>query len=379
MSERQESDRARRYAGEKLALSLMDTALSLSLVLLLVVTPLSRTIAEWTANVTEAGTIQWLLYAAVVGGAFALVGLLSGFISEYKIEHRYGLSAQNFAGWLTTRLKGFLLGIALGIPLLLGFRALLLYTGQWWGLAAGITTFLFSILLARLAPTLLFPIFFRFEPINDASLEEDLREICERGGLKLEGVYRFDMSKATKKANAAFAGLGSTKRIILGDTLLESFPREEIRAVVAHEVGHYRHRHIQAGILVSGALLIVLFVAAQLAYQAVAPVLGYGPAGDLAGLPLIMLFLGVAGFIFQPLVNTLSRRFERQADRYAFTEVGPEPMADALRRLADQNLAERQPNPLVEALFHSHPSIEKRLAAAEAWGTPGNRDGFRDG
>lgn len=362
-----EQGQAKRYARLKLSLSLTETSLSLAAILILLLTPLSRQLADWVQTVTASGALQWLLFFGVIGAFFSLLGMIFGFVSGYVLEHRYGLSTQSIGGWLADQGKGMALGIAFGIPALLGFRWLLLNAGVYWGLATGVTAFLVTIVLARVTPTLLLPIFFKFKPVERTDLVDDLREICERGGLALEGVYQFDMSRQTKKANAAFTGFGTTKRIILGDTLLEKFPVEEIRAVVAHEVGHYARGHILKGMALSGVTLVLFFMAAQAVYGWLAPLLGYGPAGDLAGLPLIFLLLSIAGFLFQPVSNAISRMFEREADLYAFRDIGPRPMAGALRRLAEQNMAELQPHPVVEFFFHSHPAIAKRVAAAEAY------------
>lgn len=357
----------KRYARIKLALTLADTALSLAAVLILILTPLSSRLAAWSAGSAGDGALGWLLYAGVAGAGLMLLSLPISFVTGYVLEHKYGLSTQRLGGWLADQGKGLAVAIVLGAPVLLGFRWLLLNTGAWWGFASAVAMFLLTVLLVRLAPVLLLPIFFKFKPVDRPELVTAIREVCEQAGLALEGVYQFDMSRNTKKANAAFTGLGRTKRVILGDTLLESFSLDEVRAVVAHEVGHFSHAHLVKGLLFNGLALVVFFGAAQLAYGAIAPHLGFGPAGDLAGLPLVFLLLGLAGFLFQPISNSLSRAFERQADRYAFAKTAPAHMAAALRRLAEQNLADTQPHPAVEFLFHSHPSIAKRLTAAEAF------------
>ncbi len=360
-------ERARRYARTKLIVSLTERAVTLTAVLLLILTPLSRSVAAWAEAVTVYGGWQWLLYFGVVGAGLGALGLVFDFLSSYRLEHRYGMSTQSFSGWARQQAKALLLTVGLGVPLLMGFRLLMLQAGDWWGLVTGVSAFAVVLVLVQLTPTVLMPLFFRFRRIDRPELVDEIREVCNRGGLDLEGVYQFDMSKQTRKANAAFTGLGRTRRVILGDTLLENFPLEEIRAVVAHEVGHYRHAHLIKGLFFSGLLLVLFFWGAQVAYEWLAPRLGYGPPGDLAGLPLIFLLLGVAGFLFQPASNALSRHFERQADRYAFDEGNAVPMANALRRLARQNLADEQPHRLVEFLFHSHPSIARRIAAAERY------------
>lgn len=358
----------KRYARAKLALSLADAGVSLAGAVVLLATPLSRLAAARAEAWVGTGPLAWLVYAALVGGGFVLAGLPLSFYGGFVLEHRYGLSTQSLGGWLADLGKGLAVAAVLGATLLLGFRWVLLHAGAYWGLAAAAGVFVVTVVLVRIAPVVLLPIFYKFKPVADPALTAEIRGVCEQAGLALEGVYQFDMSRSTKKANAAFTGLGKTKRVILGDTLLEAFPREEIRAVVAHEVGHFRHGHLVKGLLFNGVVLALLFLSAQAVYAALAPALGYGPAGDLAGLPLVAAVLGVAGFVAQPASNALSRAFERQADRYAFAQTSPAAMASALRRLAEQNLADTAPNAFVEFWFHSHPSIAKRLRAAEAAG-----------
>jgi STE24 endopeptidase len=359
-------DRARRYARTKLVLTLADTVVSLLLMLVFLGGPFSARLAAWSLSAAGGSApLQWLIYFGVLGGALTLIGLPLGFTGGYLVEHHYGLSTQSLGRWVREQLKGVALGILIGAPLLLGFRYLLLTVGDWWGLASGAAVFVLTILLVRIAPTVLMPLFYKFRPIENTEMVRSLREVCERAGLSLEGVYQFDMSKNTKKANAAFTGLGRTKRIILGDTLLANFPLAEVHAVVSHEVGHFRHHHLLKGIVMNGFALLAFFGGAQWVYGHLAPRLGYGPAGDLAAVPLIFMLLGIAGFLFQPVTNGLSRRFEREADRYAFRESDPLQMAAALRRLGEQNLADVSPNPWIEFFFHSHPAISKRIAAAE--------------
>jgi STE24 endopeptidase len=358
---------AQKYARVKLAVKLADAGVSLVAAVLFLTTGASRALAGRAAALTDSGALQWLFYFGAIAGGLFLLGLPLGYFSGYTLEHRYDLSNQTRRAWLGELLKGVALTVVLGAPILLGFRFLLAVSGEYWGLASAAGMFALTVVLVRLAPTLLMPLFFKFKPVERPELLASLQTICQRAGFALEGVYQFDMSKNTKKANAAFTGLGSTKRIILGDTLLTNFPLEEIEAVVAHEAGHFRHAHLVKGILFNGVALVALFLAAQWAYGALAPRLGYGPAGDLAGVPLIFLLLGIASFLSQPISNAISRAFERQADDYAFCDQGPAPMGAALRRLGAQNLAETDPPRVVEFLFHSHPAISKRIAAAEAF------------
>jgi STE24 endopeptidase len=174
------------------------------------------------------------------------------------------------------------------------------------------------------------------------------------------------LSKTTKKANAAFTGMGKTKRIILGDTLLENFTVDEIEAVFAHEVGHYVHKHIYIGIIVSTISSFLSFYLADFFYVKVLPLFSFSNISDPAALPLLFLILSLITLIITPFSNALSRKHERQADLYALQNINnPESFKTSMIKLSDLNLSNQEPHPLVEFFFYSHPSIKKRVAFAE--------------
>jgi STE24 endopeptidase len=192
----------------------------------------------------------------------------------------------------------------------------------------------------------------------------------ERAGTRVRGVYRWRLSEKSKKANAALTGLGATRRIILADTLLDNYTPDEIEAVLAHELGHHVHRHILKSIFVQAAITLVGFWAANwvLHYAVDRRMFAFDGLHDFANLPLLTLVSIVLSLILMPALNAYSRFNERQADRYAFESIASiEPFISSMNKLAEQNLAERAPSKWVEWLFYSHPSISKRLQAAERW------------
>jgi STE24 endopeptidase len=184
----------------------------------------------------------------------------------------------------------------------------------------------------------------------------------------VRGVYRWRLSEKSKKANAALTGLGNTRRIILADTLLDNYAPEEIEAVLAHELGHHVHRHILKSILVQAAITVAGFWAANWVLHYAVDQHLFEELSDFANLPLLVLVSAVLSVLLMPAMNAYSRFNERQADRYAFESIASlEPFISAMNKLARQNLAERTPSKWIELLFHSHPAISKRVAAAEAW------------
>jgi STE24 endopeptidase len=225
--------------------------------------------------------------------------------------------------------------------------------------------------IGQLAPVLILPLFYRVEPIRDPELSERLSEISVGTGLSIEGVYRMSMSDETAKANAMLAGLGATRRVILGDTLLDSFSREEIDVIFAHEIGHHVHRHVPqlivAGLLYSMLGFWICDRLLRIWVERIEGQLDYSQF-PVHTLPLLMLVMAVFFMLVEPLQNGISRHFERQADRYALQRTGRvEAYRSAFSKLARLNKADPDPHPLELVLFHSHPSISQRLAAADAW------------
>jgi STE24 endopeptidase len=238
---------------------------------------------------------------------------------------------------------------------------------HWWIITWAIVMGLF-ILLAQLAPVVLFPIFYKFEPLENEDLRRRLVQLGERAGTRVRGVYRWKLSEKSKKANAALTGLGSTRRIILADTLLDNYAPEEIEAVLAHELGHHVHRHILKSIFVQAGITLAGFWIANFVLHYAVDRHMFEELSDFANLPLLAITVSVLSLFLMPALNAYSRYNERQADRYAFESIASVvPFISSMNKLAQQNLAERTPSRWIEVLFHSHPAISRRVAAAEAW------------
>jgi STE24 endopeptidase len=287
----------------------------------------------------------------------------------FRLERRYKLSTQRFRSWAWDEIKGFLVGLIMGsIVVELLYFTIRQWPQHWWVLAWALFMGLF-VLLAQLAPVVLFPIFYKFEPLDDEELRRRLVVLGERAGTRVRGVYRWKLSEKSKKANAALTGLGATRRIILADTLLDNYTPDEIEAVLAHELGHHVHRHILKSIFVQAGITLAGFWAANWVLHYAVDHHMFEQLSDFANLPLMVLVSVVLSLLLMPALNAYSRYNERQADRYAFESIASvEPFISSMNKLAEQNLAERTPSKWVEALFHSHPSISRRLAAAENWG-----------
>jgi STE24 endopeptidase len=305
------------------------------------------------------------IFAIAIGAIQTVVTLPLGFYSGYILEHRFGLSNQTLWQWAWEHIKGLAVSAPLGLALLsFLYFCLQNYRDQWW-LPVSIALAGVTVLLARLAPIVILPLFYKFTPINEGPLKDRLLRLCSGAGLRIEGVFAFNLSKKTRKANAGFTGIGKSKRIILGDTLVREFSEEEIETVFAHELGHYTHHHIAIGIATGIVSTFAgLFLAARI-YAISLDWLGFVDRTDLAALPLLAIWLAVFGLVTSPLGNMLSRRHERQADRYAVERTGNRAaFIAALQKLSAMNLADSSPHPIVEFLFYSHPPIAKRIQAA---------------
>jgi len=361
------SSKAKTYTRTKLIAGFAASGLSFVLLLLLVKYGYTREIESVSRSLTDNDYLVLLIFAFFIGMLEAVATLPLGYYSSYYIEHRYNLSTQSLGRWAWERLKGFLvtLPIASGLLLLLYF-CLATYADLWW-LPVSITIAVLSVVLARFAPVVILPLFYKFRPIEEESLKDRILNLCSRARVHVDGIFTFNMSKNTKKVNAGFTGIGKSKRIILGDTLVREFSEEEIETVFAHELGHYKHGHIVIGILTGIISTFAgLFLVAHL-YEWSLRLFGFTSLTEIAALPLLALWLALFGLVTTPIGNMLSRRHEHQADAYAVQQTGNrQAFISALQKLARTNLTDPEPHPLIEFLFHSHPSIARRIRTIES-------------
>jgi len=364
-----DSPEARRYNRIRRWVGVADFILSLVLMVALLVTGWSGMLRDIAYKATfQHYSLAVFLYVLMLMVLAKVLGLSLDYYS-FRLEHRYQLSNLRLRAWIWDEVKGFLVGVVLaGIVVEMLYFIMRQVPQHWWLIAWAAFLGLF-VLLAQLAPVVLFPVFYKFAPLENEELKERLVRLGERAGTRVRGVYQWKLSEKSKKANAALTGLGNTRRIILADTLLANYSTDEIEAVLAHELGHHVHRHIFKSILVQAGITFVGFWAGNLVlHYAVDRLHIFETLSDFADLPLLMLVATVLSLLVLPLLNAYSRFNERQADLYAFRSIATvTPFISAMNKLAEQNLAERSPSKWVEWLFHSHPAISRRVAAAETW------------
>lgn len=356
----------KRYNTIKLVVSLVETVVSLTLLVILLAGEYTIYFERYATTFSNNPYIALLIFAAFIGGIDAIITFPLSLYSGFILEHHYHLSNQTFAQWLWEKTKSMLVSIPIAVPLLLLFYYFLQTFGSYWWLPVGLTLFVVSIGLSRIAPIVILPLFYKLTPLNDSPLKEKILSMTKTTSMLVEGIYSFNLSKTTKKANAAFTGIGKSKRILLGDTLLNNFTEEEIETVFAHELGHYVHSHVWKSITFGTISIFIGLYCTSLAYTASLPWFGFSSITQIAALPLLMLWLGLYSLVTFPIGNMLSRAHEYEADRYALERTNNKAaFVSTMNKLAAMNLADKQPHPLIEFFFYSHPSIEKRIAAAE--------------
>jgi STE24 endopeptidase len=223
----------------------------------------------------------------------------------------------------------------------------------------------FAVVMANVAPVVLMPIFYKFVPLREEELKRRLVALCEKVKTRVRGVYEMDMSRKTRAANAALVGLGNTRRIVLGDTLLDRYEPDEIEAVLAHELGHHKNWDMWKGLLFQSAISVLGFYLAYLILNTYSASFGLRGPADVAGLPLLMLTFAGVSLLFLPSSNAFSRRIERRADEFALRLTGnARAFVSMMNKLGEQNLSEFEPSPLVEFILFSHPSVSKRIRRA---------------
>ena len=299
--------------------------------------------------------LQWHLIwqALIFFGVLSLIGGVAGIPFDiyhtFVLENKYGFSTITWKLWLTDLMKSVIISAVLMGVMLSAFMAFIIYLPKSWWFWAWVFFTIFEILLMWLYPVLIAPLFNKYEPIKDEELKEKITLLLSKVGLKAKGIFQVDEGKRSKHTNAYFTGIGKTKRIVLYDTLLDSHSHEEILAVLAHEIGHWKKKHIlkQLIFMIVLSLVGLYFVYLVVNWPPLYGAFGLKYTPVYAGLLLVSIYLSCIGFFFSPIGAIISRRYEREADKMAHELVGTsEPMINALKRLAKDNLSNLHPHPL---------------------------------
>ena len=312
-----------------------------------------------------------LIFFAVPGLISSLIGLPFSYYNTFIIEGRYGFNTSDMKTWILDNIKTLVISLILGGILLSLLLIMIELTGKFWWLWAWGIFLAFQLLMTVIYPTVIAPVFNKFTPIEDKDLEKAIRDLAEREGISVTGIFQMDAGKRSRHTNAYFSGLGKNKRIVLFDTLIEAHSRDEILAVLAHEIGHLKKGHIKKQLILVSAVSLFLFYIAALMIDWDIMYRSFGFAAKVkpfyAGLFLISILWGPAGFFVSPVFMALSRKYERESDRFARDALDdPNPLINALRKMAVDNLSNLCPHPLYVKFNYSHPPITERIANLES-------------
>jgi STE24 endopeptidase len=364
--------KAKEYARIRRRLSFVSTGIGVAGILIFLFTNLGIWLRDQLQVLSWqpiAGWFPWqiLVYFLILILGYEIITAPIGYYSGFILPHRYGLSTMTLKGWLGDLFKGLVLGLVLESLAIELVYVLLASQPETWWLWVALVLLFFSVVMANLAPVLILPLFYKFTALPEGDLTKRLLALAERAHTRVRGVFTMQMSSKTTAANAALMGLGNTRRIVLGDTMLDRYTPDEIEVVLAHELGHHVHHDIWK-LLISQSILTLggLYLVNVVLHWAVETQHFYLGLADAATIPLVLALIGAFGLIVMPISNGYSRVIEYQADEYALQTtqmVGP--FKSAMTRLANQNLADAEPSPIIEFLFHDHPSIRKRLQHAD--------------
>ena len=365
---------ASRYQRVKLTMSIISMALNVVIPLVFLLAGGSEAIRNLAEGWSSNSALIVVLFLLVTGAGFQLIEFPFEVYSGFIVEKQFGLSKVSISRWIYDWLKGTLLQSLLLIGLISGMYWLLRSQPDTWWLWAAIGATILVIILMALVPVLLLPLFYKFQPIPEGELKDRLFALADQIGTHVQGIYVWHLGDKTSKANAAVTGWGRTRRIIISDTLIESNSIEEIEVVMAHELGHHVRWDVWKMLAVSTALIFISFFVIDLALAAWIDSLGLRGIDDIAGLPLVLIVGAGVSLVALPISNWLSRKAETAADLYALNLTGMrDEFISAMNKLGDQNLSQKNPNAIVEFLFHSHPSIQHRIDRANAW-SPASRN-----
>ncbi len=327
---------------------------------------------EWLAGhlgavLPERTWITAGIYATLLTVALAFVVLPLSLYSGYFHEHSFGLSTRDLAGWFGDLGKHTLLQVLLAFILFAVFyRIMQGFPTWWWLVSAGCFT-VFLIFMTAVSPLVIAPLFHKFTPVEDERLREEIVELADRAGLRVENVLEMNASTRTRKLNAYFTGIGNTKRVVLYDNLVEKGSLEEVRVVLAHELGHWKRNHLWKGIgLAALGTVVVLLVIRMVLTGSFAGDLGIRPFHHPAGVPLVMLIILGLGYLSMPIQNAISRHFERQADMDSLVLTDdPGTFIRVEEKIGKTNLNDVDPHPVIEWVLFTHPPTIDRIRMAE--------------
>jgi STE24 endopeptidase len=358
--------KAKRYSAIKYRLAIFNVIYLLILLFLFQALGISRLLKDKISFLVSHNYLAIFLYALAVLISYYILDFPLNLYLSYFLEHKFQLSNQKIKDWLKDQIKAGIITFLIFVILLEAFYFILNKSLNNWWLWVSIFWIFFSLILARLMPILIIPLFFKYRALSDNQLRQRILNLAHKMGVKILDVFEIDFSKKTLKANAAFVGMGRTKRVILADTLKDKYTYDEIEVILAHEFAHYRLRHLIKLIFINSITIILSFYLIYKTSDYVLGRFGLFSLSDISGLPIVLMYFVILGMITQPLENYLSRRFERNADLLALKTTDlKEAFISMMDKLSAQNLADRSPAKIIKIFFFDHPPIDERIEMAK--------------
>ena len=354
------------YTVENSRLNLLESIFDSILLLIFLFWGFLALYDQWITTLTPSFLWGGVLFVLVLQFAQTVLGIPFSLYRTFRIENKYGFNTMTPRLWITDLLKSLAIGTVITVIVVLAALAMVQASPQWWWFWVWLFLLAFGIFMMYIAPYVIEPLFFKFEPLSVEGLEERIKSVMEKAGLKVSRVFQVDASRRSRHSNAYFTGIGKVKRIVLFDTLLQQMSADEIIAVLAHEVGHWKMKHVLKRIVLTEAMAFVgLFVASRLVQGDLLPsLLGMSDLSFFAKLVVLGFLSSLVMFPLTPLFSALSRRHERESDRFAEELTGmPDAMASALVKLSKENLANLHPHPLYAKFYYSHPPVVERVRA----------------
>jgi STE24 endopeptidase len=352
------------YTAETSRLTVISSILNNILVIAFLFGGIIAIYDVWIASLSQSFVLRGVLFVLGILYGETIFSIPFSLYKNFGIENRYGFNTLTGKLWLSDLVKSTVISTLLLSIIVAAALYLVQYTPGWWWLWVWLVFLLFSIFLMYISPYVIEPLFFKFEPVQTEGLEEEIRSLMEKAGLKVGSVFQVDASKRSRHSNAYFSGIGRVKRIVLFDTLLESMSQREIMAVLAHEVGHWKKKHVLKRIILTETLaLAAIFLAYKLlTWEGLPGMVGLQEGSFYVRVAILGFLASLLMFPLTPALSLLSRKHEWQADRFACELTGrPLDLANALIKLSKENLANLHPHPLYAAFYYSHPPVVQRV------------------
>ena len=355
----------KQYASIKNRLHLINILFLAALLLIFLFSGLSNQLKYLTHLYINNFYLSLALYFLIFAVSFHIISLPLEYYDSFIIEHRFSLSRHTKVSWLKDNIKKGLLSLTLGFLTIEILYFFLKNFPQIWWLFTAVVWFFISIILSKLLPVVILPLFYKQKLLENEQLRQRLFNLCKKANKKIKGIYSIDLSKETKKANAALVGSGKTRRILLSDTLLDEYNHDEIEVILAHELAHHNLRHMPKLLVIGGILSSVGFYIAYVLLNKTVALFNLENIYDISGFPILMFIFLLFSVTIMPLQNAFSRKLEKDADIYALklTKLH-QAFINAMQKLTKQNLSDPNPSKFIEIILYDHPPTSKRISLA---------------